>query len=77
MYTDQGRGLEERILVVCSFAAHDHSYRMPRGFNYKKAKLILDNYISEEDMKAGKTAEAGTLRPYEVQVWKFRKKLCV
>ena len=76
-YTDQGRGLEERILVVCSFASHDHSYRMPRGFNYKKGKLILDNYISEEDMKAGKTAEAGTLKPYEVQVWKFRKKLCV
>ena len=74
-YTDKGNGLEERILVVCSFATHDRFYRMPRGFNYKKGKLILDNYISEEGMKAGETAQAGTLRPYEVQVWKFRKKL--
>ena len=74
-YTDKGNGLEERILVVCSFAAYDRSYRMPRGFNYRKGKLILDNYISEEGIKAGETAQAGTLRPYEVQVWKFRKRL--
>ena len=66
-YTDKGNGLEERILVVCSFSEHDRSYRMPKGFNYKKGKLILDNYISEEDIKGGKTAEAGKLRPYEVQ----------
>ena len=74
-YTDKANGLEERILVVCSFDAHDRSYRMPRGYNYKKGRLILDNYISEEEMKAGKTAQPCALRPYEVQVWKFRKKL--
>ena len=74
-YTDKANGLEERILVVCSFDAHDRSYRMPRGYNYKKGRLILDNYISEEEMKAGETAQPCALRPYEVQVWKFRKKL--
>ena len=74
-YADKAKGLEEGILVVCSFTTQEHSYRMPGGYNYKKGKLILDNYISEEEMKAGETAEAGKLRPYEVQVWKFRKKL--
>ena len=47
---------------------------MPRGYKAAKGKLILDNYLSEEELKAGKTADAGTLRPYEVQVWKFRKR---
>ena len=74
-YTDKANGLEERILVVCSFDAHDRSYRMPRGYNYKKGRLILDNYISEEEMRAGETAQPCALKPYEVQVWKFRKKL--
>ena len=74
-YVDKANCLEEGILVICSFTTQEHSYRMPRGYNYKKGKLILDNYISEEEMKAGETAEAGKLRPYEVQVWKFRKKL--
>jgi len=74
-YTDTANGLEERILVVCSFDAHDRFYRMPRGYNYKKGRLILDNYISEEEMRAGETAQPCALKPYEVQVWKFRKKL--
>jgi oligo-1,6-glucosidase len=71
-YADSG--LEERILVICSFDVNERAYRMPRGYKAAKGKLILDNYLSEEELKAGKTADAGTLRPYEVQVWKFRKR---
>ena len=45
-----------------------------------KGKLILDNYISEEEMKAAPAENTGAgirgkLHPYEVQVWKFRKRL--
>ena len=44
-----------------------------------KGKLILDNYISGEEMETAPTENTGAgipgkLHPYEVQVWKFRKK---
>ena len=44
-----------------------------------KGKLILDNYISEEEMMTAPAENTGAgipgiLHPYEVQVWKFRKR---
>ena len=75
----------ERILVICSFHAEAFSYRLPKGYDPQRGRLILDNYISEKDLAAGtyrrkKDAEdggrlsAGRMRrllPYEAQVWRF------
>ena len=55
-----GQGREERILVVCSFSSEELSYRFPRSYRDSKGKLLLDNYISEEEMRAAKgTGQAG------------------
>jgi hypothetical protein len=79
-YADKEQGREERILVICSFSTQEVHYPAPRGFNMAKGKLILDNYISEEEMKTAPAEKTGAgipgkLHPYEVQVWKFRKRL--
>ena len=79
-YEDKDRSREERILVICSFSTQELRYPAPRGYNMAKGKLILDNYISEEEMKTAPTENTGAgipgkLHPYEVQVWKFRKRL--
>ena len=72
----------ERILVICSFHAEAFSYRLPKGYDPQRGRLILDNYISEKDLAAGtyrrkKDAEdggrlsagrMGRLLPYEAQV---------
>ena len=55
-----GQGREERVLVICSFSSEEFSYRFPRSYRDVKGKLLLDNYISEEEMKAAKgTGQAG------------------
>ena len=55
----EGAG-QERILVVCSFSSEEFSYRFPRSYRNSKGKLLLDNYISEEEMRAAKgTGQAG------------------
>jgi oligo-1,6-glucosidase len=79
-YEDRDRGREERILVICSFSTQEMLYPAPRGYNMAKGRLILDNYISEEEMKNAPAENTGAgipgkLHPYEVQVWKFRRKL--
>ena len=74
-YVDKEKGFEERILVICSFCTKELSYRMPRGYNSAKGRLILDNYIPEEETEEASQELAGKLRPYEAQVWKFRKRL--
>ena len=78
-YEDKDRGCEERILVICSFSTQELRYPAPRGYNMAKGKLILDNYISGEEMETAPTENTGAgipwkLHPYEVQVWKFRKR---
>lgn len=78
-YEDKDRGCEERILVICSFSTQELRYPAPRGYNMAKGKLILDNYISGEEMEAAPAENTGAgipwkLHPYEVQVWKFRKR---
>ena len=53
----------ERILVACSFADRELTWRLPRGYDPKQAALLLDNYP--------KGRKLGRLRPYEAQVLVF------
>ena len=53
----------ERILVACSFADRELTWRLPRGYDPKQATLLLDNYP--------KGRKLGRLRPYEAQVLVF------
>jgi oligo-1,6-glucosidase len=76
----------ERILVICSFNKESMSYRLPKGYDPSKGRLLLDNYIAKEDMKGShrrvrvaghdsrQRVKAGVMKrliPYEAQVWKF------
>ena len=66
----------QRILVICSFCTEETSYRLPRGYRWDGAKLLLDNYIPESEKKSGKgnkkkAGAKGRLKPYEAQVWEF------
>ena len=58
------RSERESILVICSFAKHEVRYRLPKAFRKRRGTLMLDNY-------SGKP-EGNVLRPYEVQVIRFR-----
>lgn len=49
----------QKILVVCSFCKKATKLRLPKGFELKSAKLILQNYPDGGD----------TLRPYECRVY--------
>ena len=55
---------KQKILVVCSFAKQDTSFRAPRGFDLSKGELIL---CSIHD------PASGTLTPYETRVHLWNK----
>ena len=50
-------GRPERILVICSFSSEEFSYRFPRSYRDSKGELLLDNYISEEEMESVRSAQ--------------------
>jgi oligo-1,6-glucosidase len=52
-----------RVLVICSFSKAPMRYRLPKGFSFEGAKLLICSYPD-----GGK---AGFLRPYEAQVYQF------
>ncbi len=54
----------QKMLVICSFAGKDTPVRIPKGFDLEKARLILQNYESPDEM---------TLRPYECRVYLWEK----
>ena len=54
----------ERVLVVCSFWHFNVRYRLPAGYAAAEGELLLGNYPD---------AGIGTLRPYEAQIWRWRK----
>ena len=51
------QGKLERILVICSFSSEEFSYRFPRSYRDSKGELLLDNYISEEEMESVRGAQ--------------------
>ena len=51
---------KQKILVVCSFAEKEVSFKAPKGFDMNFAKIALCNY---------KTIRPGTLKPYECRVY--------
>ena len=55
---------DERVLVVCSFSDRECGIRFPKGFDPRKAELVLCNY---PDPKA-----LAVFRPYEVRVFRQR-----
>ena len=52
-----GKVKPERILVICSFSSEEFSYRFPRSYRDSKGELLLDNYISEEEMESVRGAQ--------------------
>ncbi|MCR5686797.1 MAG: alpha-glucosidase [Lachnospiraceae bacterium] len=52
----------KKILVVCSFADHDISWRLPRNLAGKKGKLVICNYPVHT---------VRTLQPYEARVYEL------
>ena len=52
-----GKVKPERILVICSFSSEEFSYRFPRSYRDSKGELLLDNYISEEEMESVRSAQ--------------------
>ena len=52
LFRSVGKVKPERILVICSFSSEEFSYRFPRSYREAKGELLLDNYISEEEMEA-------------------------
>ena len=55
----------ERVLVICSFAHQPIRCRLPGGYAADGAELLLCNYP--------KNAVLGALRPYETQIWRWRR----
>ena len=55
---------DERVLVVCSFSDRECGISFPKGFDPRKAELVLCNY---QDPKA-----LAVFRPYEVRVFRQR-----
>ena len=64
LYTYSREDSNQKILVVCSFAEQEVSFKAPDGFDLKRAKLILRNYP---------TADSSVMRPYEVRVYLWEK----
>lgn len=59
------RALEnKRLLVICSFAGHEISFRLPKAYKQQTGKLILCNYQDS-------TMERLTLKPYETRVCEY------
>ncbi len=50
----------QKILVLCSFAGKDTRLRIPRGFDLKAGRLVLQNYPAQDGRG---------LRPYECRVY--------
>ena len=66
MYERSNTKNGERILVICSFSKTALRYRLPKGFSFDGAELLICNYPDDNG-----TAKEGQLRPYEVQVYRF------
>ena len=60
-----GKVKPERILVICSFSSEEFSYRFPRSYRDSKGELLLDNYISEEEMESVRSAQGAAGDGYE------------
>ena len=63
-YTYAREGEGQRLLVICSFAKQDATFRAPKGFGLSKGELILSNYSDAPISGNGFTA-----RPYETRVY--------
>ena len=55
---------DQELLVVCSFAKKDTRFTPPRGFDLKKAELVLGNYPG---------TDTGSLKPYECRAYLWKK----
>ena len=58
LYAREMKG--QKILVVCSFADKNISFRFPKGFDPETGKLVLHNYADDSGL---------SLRPYETRVY--------
>ena len=67
VYERCARGV--RLLVICSYADKELSFRPPRGYDLRKGRLLLWSYPDAELRGNG-----CTLRPYECRVYLFTDK---
>ena len=63
-YMYERRGREDRFLVICSFSAKSHRYKLPAGYAPEGLEQLLCNYPG--------SAEIGLLRPYEAHIFRWR-----
>ena len=64
LYTYSREDAKQKILVVCSYAPKEVSFKAPKGFDLDKAELVLHNYPHPA---------RGTMKPYEVRVYLWNK----
>lgn len=66
LYTYSREDGKQKILVVCSYSDRNEKWKAPKGFDIKKAELILCNYSGED---------SSDLRPYEARVYLWNKQM--
>ena len=57
---------QSKLLVLCSFADKDKKLKVPKAFDIAKGRLILNNYIVDDNRD-----NTILMRPYEVRVYLF------
>ncbi len=60
LYTYSREDEKQKVLVVCSFSEREENWKVPKGFDLSKGKLILGNY---------KDTNSTRLKPYETRVY--------
>ncbi len=66
LYVYERKNKDQRLLVVCSFAEKEVSWKAPAGYDLKKGRLLLSNYGGMRLDKQG-----ALLKPYETAVLLF------
>ena len=64
LYTYTREDKRQKLLIVCSYTDKETEMKIPRGFDIKKAQLMLRNYNGEP---------SNTLKPYEARVYLVEK----
>ena len=64
LFTYSREDEKQKILVVCSFSEKEQQWKVPKGFDLAKGKVIVNNYDNTEH---------SCLKPYEARVYLWEK----
>ena len=56
---------KQKILVICSFAEKEVTWKVPKGFDLESAELVLCNYENTTSIN---------IKPYEARVYLWNKR---